>query len=361
MNVRLAGYVATLNSVGAGLGQFTAVFLLTRFAVSRLVGFGIAVSALSDVGCIFVHGAELLAVLRLLSGFGHGFILVAVTNWLARLKRADRGFGAFMLLQVVFISPMIMAVPYVQSLIGPSAPYVLLLVLAAISAAFTPLLNLNGGDVPVKRAAPAALLEPRALPWKVIVYWFLAGAAPTLFAIAVMGPWIYLQLFGMSLGHQEALLSQVLAAVTLAGIPASLFLMWLGNRIGRVIPTLVSLLGIIASIMMFLFGPPSIAGFALGTTVFTVAWCFITPYLQAIQSDLDRSGRLAAASSLPVTIGSALGPAIFAFMLGNGGYRAAFFVSIAFFAASLVAALIPAFAADRLTGTASLVRPHGAV
>lgn len=345
---RVAGLIATANFAGAAAGQICAFLLLTRLSISRIAAIGLIIAATGDGGCILMHSAIGLALLRAVGGFGHAFVMIAVINWLARHRHADRGFGAFMVLQVAVVSPLLIAVPAIQSIVGAPAPYLLLLGLALVSLILRPLLNLNGGDVPLAQAiAPDPASGTRAGSGKSNLPMMLAVAAPTLFAVAVIGDWSYLQRYGVSAGLNETGLAGVLAAVMLTGIPAGALVIWLGKRIGRTLPIVAGVIAITVPIVMFTIDISSLAAFAVASAVFNIAWCICVPYFQAIQADLDPTGRLAAIGNFPVTIGTAIGPAIFASMLGGSGYRGAFLVTLALFACSLVAVVPPAITADR--------------
>ena len=209
---RMAGVVATVNFAGAASGQIGAFLLLRRLSVYRIATFGLAISTLGDGGCIFAHSVGILCVMRALGGFGHAFVAIPVLNWLARHRHADRGFGAYMVLQVAVVSPMLMAVPALQSVIGSPAPYILLLGMTVVSLIFLPLLKLNGGDAPLARVvAPVGRVGGAARHGTSNWTRGLAMAAPALFAVAAMGDWSYLQRYGVSVGLSEVGLAAALA------------------------------------------------------------------------------------------------------------------------------------------------------
>jgi hypothetical protein len=68
--------------------------------------------------------------------------------------------------------------------------------------------------------------------------------------------------------------------------------------------------------------------------------------MQTVQADLDRTGRLAALSTIPHAIGAAIGPSAFALALGFGRFPAGFAMTVVFVAVSLMMVQIPASLAD---------------
>jgi hypothetical protein len=73
--------------------------------------------------------------------------------------------------------------------------------------------------------------------------------------------------------------------------------------------------------------------------------------MQSIQADLDRSGQLAALSTIPQAIGSAIGPAVFAFALGIGQYSFGFSAVIILLVIGTVMVIPPALIGERLHGS----------
>ncbi|PKP69737.1 MAG: hypothetical protein CVT83_04175 [Alphaproteobacteria bacterium HGW-Alphaproteobacteria-5] len=354
-----AGYVATANFAGGTLGLFIAIFLLTRRPVAHIAALALAVAITGDGISMLANDAVSLAVVRFWAGCGHGLLSTAVINWLARHEQPGRCFGIFMLLQVLIFAPIMAAVPALQEEIGRVAPYLVLLTLAAFSVFLLPVLNLNGGDKPLPRKVVGAKDEEDGKAYR----WFhpvvlQSVIAPTLFLIATFGVWAYLERYGVSLGIAEYLLGPAFVGILLTGIPASLAAVWLGDRIGRTIPIVAGFVLTTLPLGLFLVQSSSLLLFMVACGLFNMGWCFSVPYFQAIQADIDRSGQIVTVANLAGAIGCAVGPGLFALMLGGGGYVEAFLLMIVVYGVGLFTVVAPACAADRrkhIPGTGEMV------
>jgi hypothetical protein len=103
----------------------------------------------------------------------------------------------------------------------------------------------------------------------------------------------------------------------------------------------------IAILLAFSIELVSPLAFIVGTALQNVAWNFVFPYLQGVQSALDRSGRLAVWGMLCASLGGALGPALLGAAVNAESYRSAFLLAAAILAGSLVLAVWPALLTDR--------------
>jgi hypothetical protein len=347
-----AGFIASSTIAGLTSGQLLAVTVFAGRPSVKLAGWGIVISLVFDGLSILADGPVLLGGLRFGAGLGYGLALIAVMSWFGRHENADRCFGVVMLLQVLIFAPLLVLVPILENTLGSATPYLCLLVLGSFSLLVRPLLNLNSGgssghNEKGDRAAATALSRrgtaARAVQRNITLR-IAAVAAPTIFLVGVMGIWAYLARYGDFLRIGKEHIGSVLGAVTLIGIPASLLVIWSGNRFGRLLPVTLGILAVFLPLAAFYLGFETFVVYVVAAAAFTFGWSYGFPYMQAVQADLDPTGRLVAIAMIPQGLGSAIGPAAFAIAMGIGGYPAGFLLVMILLASSMAVILPPVFA-----------------
>lgn len=337
-----AGLIASGNVLGATLALALGVWLVTRVRLVTIMVIGLVLAAPCDAFSIFARDVPLLAALRLACGFGLGLIVAAATNWIGRNPQADRGFAFYMTLQFLFTAALFAIVPLLEPRLGHAAVYVALLMLACCTLILLPgLAFADGGEIlPAQQPNPGAVSRTSAPA-------FLIIASIVLFELAAIGMWTYLLRYGEATGLSSAAASQALSLSSLCGIPGGILVAYLGARGGRLVPIIAALGMFIAILLAFSVRLVSPLVFIVGTALQNVAWNFVFPYLQGVQSVLDRSGRLAVWGMLCASLGGALGPALLGATVNAESYRSAFLLAAAILAGSLVLAVWPARLTDR--------------
>lgn len=340
-----AGFIGSATLIGLTAGMAVAIKVFSHLSNAQLALGGIVVAVVFDGLSILAETPILLGVLRFGAGFGYGLALIAVMSWIGRHESADRCFGALMLLQIMIFAPMLVVIPILESAIGRSASYICLIGFGLMSFILHPLLNLNA----VKKnddgsTGQSGLFAPREAEQKSNRQTGLtiaAVAAPSIFLTAVIGLWAYLARYGLSLGIEKEMIGSVLGGVTLVGIPASGLVIWSGNRFGRLVPVVFGILTVLLPVSAFYLGFNSFWIYVAATGAITFGWSYAFPYMQAVQSDLDPSGRLVAIALIPQSIGSAVGPSAFAIALGADSYSAGFLLAMILLGVSMIIALPP--------------------
>lgn len=100
--------------------------------------------------------------------------------------------------------------------------------------------------------------------------------------------------------------------------------------------------------LAFLFGQMGIVVYTVAVCVYNYAWNVTHPYLLAAMSSFDRAGRVVVHAVALQMIGLALGPALAATVLAQGGYAMVLYLGMALFALSLAFALPPVLKQRRL-------------
>ena len=341
-----AGLIASCNVLGATVSLALGTWLVSRMRLPAMMAVGLAVAASGDALSIFVRDAAVLLPVRFVCGFGLGLIVAATTNWIGRHAQADRGFGFYMTLQFVFTAVLFALIPLLEPVAGNAAVYFTLLILACCTLVLLPVLwRADGGEkLPdeAPRSAQAANGTSYALSAALIV------ASLVLFELAAIGVWTYMLRYGEMIGLSTANASRALSLCSLCGIPGGVLVVVLGARYGRLMPIIAALGLFIAVHIAFSIRVVTPAVFIIGTALLNIAWNFVFPYLQGVQSALDRTGRLAIWGMLCASLGGAVGPAFLGAMVEGQSYHSAFNAAAAILAGSLLAAIAPALVTDRL-------------
>ncbi|MBX3503912.1 MAG: hypothetical protein KF895_00430 [Parvibaculum sp.] len=344
LSEQAAGEVAAANVLGATVGLVAALVLVSRWPLPRIAQLGLVFAMAGDALSIRADGFIELCVLRALAGLGVGLLTGAIANWIGRHDQAARGFGMYTMLQFVLAAGYIAAVPALAVHAAGASVYLCLLVLALLSFLLVPLLNLNGGDVPLSKAPPdlrAAAVESRPL------LKLLAVLSFGLFSVAAVGLWSYMLRFGELLGIEAGEVAHILALSALCGIPGTILVVALGERFGRTKPLMLALAVYTVPVIVFGLSQVTAAIFIGAVVVQSIAWAVVAPYFQAVQAALDRSGRLAVWGVIVVSVGAGLGPALVGFLIDGESYTVAFAVALGVLALAALAGVIPSLAADR--------------
>ena len=122
---------------------------------------------------------------------------------------------------------------------------------------------------------------------------------------------------------------------TVRGGRARWCLLFLGARLGRMLPIMFSLLASTGCLLALLFFSNKLV-YALVIQLYMFVWLMFFPYLMGIVSELDPVGRLAGVSYALQSIGFAIGPALAALMIPGGGYASLFYLGIGCYLATLL-------------------------
>ncbi len=340
-----AGLVAMGNILGATTALALSTLLVTRFGLVRLMAAGLAIAAACDLASIAVEGVAPLALLRIACGFGLGLMVAATTNWIGRDDQADRGFGIYVTLQFVLAAVLLILAAKLEQLLGYAAVYAALLSLAAVTLALLPVLARLPGGEPVAARVLTRGRQAGGVRWPIVA---LSLATMFLFSTAAVGLWAYMLNFGLAVGLSVEDASSLLALSSLCGIPGGLLVLLIGARFGRLAPILAALGVFIATLVFFAAGVATALAFIAGLVLQNIAWNFVYPYFQGLQSALDPTGRLPVWGILCASLGSAAGPALLGALVDGTRYTDAFWLAAALLAASAAAVIAPARAASSL-------------
>lgn len=342
---KVAGEIATGNVLAATVGLGLSVFLVRRASLPVIARCGLALAVIGDLASIGASGALDLGIYRIVAGLGLGLIAGATTNWFGRHEQAERGFGMYVMLQFILTALLLVAIPLIEPVFGYASVYVALLSLALLTALLHQLLGLNGGSEPLKDIAGADVATEQAAGHSTFMK-LLSIFAFGLFNLAAIGLWSYMLRYGVLVGLSDEGASRALALSSLCGIPGTVLVVALGNRYGRFRPLMIALLLYALPIALFARSNVSAWVFVGGLALQNVAWAVISPYFQAVQAALDRTGRLAVWGLFAASAGAGIGPALLGTAIDGTSYILAFGVALGALVLSALLVVFPALATD---------------
>ena len=327
-----AGFIAAIGALGSAVAAITLGLRMRHINPRRLAIVGLAILAIADALSATVSLAPtwLFYLLRALSGIGGAAAYAAVMASIAAMQNPERGYGVFGVFQFALSAIGLYGLPFILPDVGAAGMYLVLATAAAASLAFA---NAVLDRVPLAQGAASALelhilLRPVAI---------LAMLGIGLFETANTMHFTYAERIGVSFAIEPHRIGEILGIATVVGIPAAFGVVWLGNRLGDLLPILATL--VLASIALLVLNSLS------GTAVYTmamcalgVAWAFGLPYFWAVEARLDPGGSVVVAGGFFTSSGAALGPALAAMLVGDNDYGGVLLASVGIYA--IVAALM---------------------
>ena len=280
----------TLNTVNAAVAFVVGTWL--AIVVQRLdrrlvmVGCGLAMASAELLTVVAVDPIALYAV-RGLNAAALGIATVLGMVFLGYTRDPSKSYGWYTTLQALSQAVGLFSIPVLARVLGFKGLQIALMLPGLAIAALS---------LRLPRSAPQAVLEPGQAA-AVVPKIFWAAALPAIGAFLAFGFYTndffgYSERFGNARGLDPERIGLILSITTAAGIPASLFVSWLGSRIGTLWPvTIGAAFGAGASLLLV---QPDLgeAGYWVAMVVFSLVWSFVLPYLLALFATVDPVGRL---------------------------------------------------------------------
>ncbi|MEM9084856.1 MAG: MFS transporter [Pseudomonadota bacterium] len=302
-----AGY---LVSCEFGLSAVTSLYISSRKRLNNsksIALFSIALLIFCNWASFVTNSATLFVLCRLYAALGAGALFAIGNTAAAGQKDPQRIFAMMIMVAVLLSSFVYAAAPTSIAILGPRGPLCLLLIVALAACPF--ILGLSDGE-------PRAILAKK-LPFRIVSPSLLTLTAIFMLYVSQSGLWAYVERIGQTLGLSIESISFILAINGFIAIGAGLLAGALGTRLGVFIPITVAFA--VQIVVAFLLPRTStVEMYGINAITFTFALVFVVPYLKALLSKLDPTGRSAGLATAFITLGSATGPAVMGFAL-NGG------------------------------------------
>ena len=135
----------------------------------------------------------------------------------------------------------------------------------------------------------------------------------------MMGQFAYSERIGVAMELTAAQLGVALGVASLAGVPAALFVSFLGSRYGQFKPIAAVAL-VQAACAIWLMHAEGFAAYLIIICVFGAGWAFVLPYFQGIAARLDPAGSVVVAGGFATSLAGFAGPAAAALLVMPDDY-----------------------------------------
>jgi predicted MFS family arabinose efflux permease len=311
------GLLGSADLAGIALATATGPWWLRRVSWRRLVLISLGAFLIINGLCFGVISFPILLGLRVLAGIAAGIAYVIALAGIIDTRNVARNSALLVFLQVIFSAVGVYALDAVRIPWRLDAVYIYILAWTIPSLALcwrcfpeNPGDRVQSGNVDWRRVAvPGAAV--------------LIGTA--LYFLMIGGVWGYLEGIARAAGLTLRETGEALSIGLVISLVGPAIAAWLGLRLGRTFPLLVTAVVQVASLYFLIqlnaFSDVVIA-FYIVNTIFQLFWNYIIAYFIIIFNDIDASGRFVALYGMASHLTLAIGPYLGAFLIQDGGYAA---------------------------------------
>ncbi len=303
-----AGYLFSLEMAGYALSSAIVFAIITRVNWRHILFAGVFTVVLSNITSIYLHDYAELAGFRFLAGLGAGLLMNVTMVSIGLTTNFDRNYGFWAVMQLTIGAAGLYVLPGLIPAYGLAAPFLTVTVLALL---VLPLVTSFPRHGRTAGAAPNKNYKLfLGLTGLLGIFIYYGGQAAV---------WAYFERIGMDAGIEPDSVGSVLSASLVLGILGAALATWLGDRRGRRLPVVASMICSAIGIS-FLWGMQSVYPYIIAACLFNAAWYFCLPYLSAIIANIDSNGRLLIGLSVVFPSALAAGPALATYVLDGAGY-----------------------------------------
>lgn len=309
-------------------------FWIKRVRWRRAALVGAIVTVCGDLLTCLVHSYLPILVLRVFTGLlGEGILYPLSFAVLGQTRDPDRSFGIALSYSVGFLAAVLLASPWLTTLLGEAVLVTILGALAGAVAVFARWVPDPAAlSVPI-RAAPSP--APRnAMRLGLLGSWGLVGQA--VWFIGPGGYWAFAERVAADQGLTSSTTATALSVGLAAGLAGCLIPARIGGKHGRIWPVTVSTLALVGVVLVTLQHSGTVL-FILYIMLFNALWNLGTAYVFGLVASADHDGRLAVLIPASQSVGLALGPILMGYLVARDGM---FAVAWSFAAAELLALAI---------------------
>ncbi len=305
------GYIGSLQLVAATLSAFLLSRKIQNVDLSKVIFIATLLIVITNALSLFGSTMLQLLPLRIGSGIGEGLLLASLNGAIARRKDQSTLFAASQTSLAIFGVILFATIPIIISLYNPTGIFAFIAVAGLLSLMFRDLYK----EGPASMAVPQATNEQESGK--------LAQAILPLFAlllifVACQGSWAFVERMGNARGYSAASISTYLI---------------IGQFVGFISPTIASrfatkgsnilaiILGLAVSIVAIMLVSNQVIPdlYFIGAGLFQFGTLFIVTSYFIWLGKMDETGKLAAAGPSTINAGSAVGPALMGYTIGQSG------------------------------------------
>lgn len=324
-----AGYVISVDINTAAVAIALATFLITRIKWPQLTYIAAALIAIGSFATAQAHSESALIAARVCAGSGEGLAIGVSFAALGQDRNPDRAFGVYLAVGLTVAAAVLLLIPVLQPHIG-TRPFFIATGAAAVGAgALASWLPAGSG------AASPTASGLSAIHWRLAIAGLLGVF---LYFLAQGAVWSYFGEIGAASQVAPAVIGRALAISSIAGIGGALLAVVVCTRSNRSLPLVASGAVSVASFVLLL-GHVSGIAFVVSGILFNAAWNFSMPFLSGMCSAADARGRIVCSMGCIQTVGTGLGPAVAATLLGRNGFSSVLWMSVAVVVLSMAVVL----------------------
>jgi len=307
-----AGYIAAAEGMGLVVASLIAALWIRKISWTTMLLVGFLTTALLNVVSANLYEFQPLLIARFLAGMTGGTIFAVTVAALGDNKQPDQAFGIAQVVQGAMMFLAFASAPYIMANWTVSGLYYML-----AAASVLMLLSLwrypsagaqreegnTGGDDGNSNTA---------LIWIGLVASFL-------FFANIFGFWTYIERMGQASGLAPETIGWALGLSQFAAIMGAGVAAFAGDRYGRTLPLLVSLVGLMATLWL-LRGQFSSLNFYLGAGLFQGMFVLANSYQLGVIAKMDVKGHFLVLVTGFQGLGAAIGPGVAASLIDNGNY-----------------------------------------
>lgn len=316
LSAEQGGKLIGVEQLAMSIAAVPAAFWTVRPSRLPLIRISLAIDALANLLCVWIHGFSPLLGLRIVAGLAGGSVMAACLSTVATSRRPVRNFALWAVGQLILAALVLAVIAFPPAHVR--APLFYGLLALCVAAAFP---AANG-------LASASALTPTAPTIRARVS---VGAVSGLLAVfafylAIGSSWTFLAIVGMQDGVRAVDVEQILAIASLGGIAGCVVSAIVGSAAGRRIP--LSLGFAVLGVSMAVLGRPVAPSvYATCSVALLFSWTFTLPHLLVTVSQHDSSGRLGTLANLMIGLGLGAGPYLTGLTGAPGDVRSALLFS----------------------------------
>jgi MFS family permease len=305
-----AANIAALEGMGLVVSSVLAALWIRKVSwVGALVAAFLAYAALNAVSANLAGYAPLL-VARFLTGLAGGSLFAVSVAALGDNREPDRAFGLAQAVQGVLMLGAFSAAPWLLGSWGVGALYYLLGGAALLMLATAWWFPARGRVRAPSVAGAGQGARHTGLIW-------LGLIASVIFFVNVFGFWAFVERIGQEAKLPAETIGLALGLSQVVAIAGALAAAWASDRFGRYWPLLIVLVGQCWALLAVL-GDFSPAAYFLSTGAFQALFIVGVSYQMGAIARLDVRGRFLVMMTAAQGLGSAIGPALAASLIGAG-------------------------------------------
>lgn len=312
LDSRQTGLLASTDLLGFGLSSLSSILWARRV---NWKFFGIAALALiifaNFMSIQSLGNFDLFLFFRFLCGIGQGAALSIYAAHVGDTSNPEKYYAHFLIFQTASGVIGLSLLPRFIPEWGPSiilyTQNVLCLIAMVLVVLWLPNKGLDRQEMQSNTKTNASLAA------------ILSLLALMLFFVGQGGVWAYLERIGNAFGLEANFIGFSLSLALAGGFFGPLTATWLGNKMGRVFPLVLTAIGqIIALSILFTNWNPYT--FTAAIIIYSFFWNFGLPYMIGILVGVDPSGRSILMANPVFAIGVSIAPIIASFFIRDANY-----------------------------------------